>query len=310
MRFDSIVDMSEVDALVSLSVKRETSARFVTSLLEDGESRPRWCRIARADDGTLLAAHVLDSWSPDGAPGEVPTSVHLLGHVDEAAAVALLAHDLIAFGAQSVATRVVIDTDASLELRTLRQAQPTILQATGFRFEVDRVRLTWRSSAQAPRPAGRLTFARAATFPNTTLERIFAEVGDGSADYGMRSARAEHGRSAEAAARLARARHRDHPDNWFVLGLDSTAQPVGYVQSAIAGPGRAFLAEIGVIESRRGHRYVDELLAYGTAVVVDAGLTTLVSDTDHDNRAMRAAFARGGYVEFATRQDFRWRTPT
>jgi RimJ/RimL family protein N-acetyltransferase len=69
---------------------------------------------------------------------------------------------------------------------------------------------------------------------------------------------------------------------------------------------RAVLAEIGVVESQRGRRHVDDLLAYGTAVVVDAGITTLAADTDAGNRAMRAAFARAGYVEFASRRDLRW----
>ena len=35
-------------------------------------------------------------------------------------------------------------------------------------------------------------------------------------------------------------------------------------------------------------------------------MKTLVSTTDRENRAMRAAFARAGYVEFAAQRDFRW----
>ena len=157
------------------------------------------------------------------------------------------------------------------------------------------------------RPAGTLTFHPAAAFPADAIERIFAEVGDGSVDHGMRTVRAEQGREQEAARRLSHAWRRDHAEDWFVVGLDPSGEPVGFVQSAMVDGDRAILAEIGVVESRRGQRHVDELLAYGTAIVLDAGVTTLVSDTDQENRAMRAAFARAGYVEYATRRDFRWR---
>jgi hypothetical protein len=80
----------------------------------------------------------------------------------------------------------------------------------------------------------------------------------------------------------------------------------GYVQSATAEDGHALLAEIGVVQSRRGYRYVDDLLAYGTLAALRSGATLLLSDTDQDNHPMRAAFARAGYVEFASRRDFRW----
>ncbi len=306
MMFRGISDESEVARLVSLSVKRDSSARWVVGVLERGESRPQWCRMAWSDDGELLAAHVFDSWSPLGDPGEVPTFVQLLGHSDEAAATGLLTHDLAAFGARLVRARASVDADASPELRSLRGTQCSVLAAAGFEFEVHRVRLSWPTGVAAPRPSATLTFQPAATFPPGTLERIFAEVGDGSVDHGMRTVRAGSGRQREAAQRLRRAWRRDHAEDWFVVGLDSGGTPVGFVQSAMVDSDRAILAEIGVVESQRGRRHVDELLAYGTAVVLHAGVRTLVSTTDRENRAIRAAFARAGYVEFASQRDFRW----
>lgn len=306
MMFRSISDVSEVEPLVSLSVKLDSSTRWVTGLLERGESRLPWCRMAWSDDGELLAAQVFDSWSPESDPGEVPTFVQLLGHSDEAAATGLLTHDLAAFGARSVRARVSLEADASPQLRALRETQCSVLEAAGFAFEVHRVRVSWPNGAAAPRPSGTLTFQPAATFPPGTLERMFAEVGDGSVDHSMRTVRAESGREQEAAQRLGHAWHRGHAEDWFVVGLDSSGTPVGFVQSAMVDADRAILAEIGVVESQRGRRHVDEFLAYGTAVVLDAGVKTLMSTTDRENRAMRAAFARAGYVEFASQRDFRW----
>jgi len=66
--FRSITDESEVDSLVSLSVKRDSSIRWVTGLLDRGESRLEWCRSARSDDGELLAAHVFDAPRSSSTP--------------------------------------------------------------------------------------------------------------------------------------------------------------------------------------------------------------------------------------------------
>lgn len=321
MIFRSITGRSEINLLVSRSAKREVSAQWVTGLLERGESRLQWCRMALSGDREalsgdreLLAAHAMDSWSLDRDPGDTPTFVHLLGHADEAAAVALLNHDLRMTGAATVDARLVSEADAPAELRTLREGQQRVLEAAGFTLEVDRVRLhRTTSSGPGPRPpqphAGKLTFRPAATLAEDDLVEMFAAVSDGSADHGMITGRAEHGRRQEAATRLGQARRRKHEDDWFVVGVDGAGVPAGYVQSALDADDQAFLAEIGVVESQRGHRYVDELLAYGTGVLADRGETRIRAYTDAANRAMRAAFARGGYAQTGSRRDFRRRIP-
>lgn len=280
------------------------------NLLDRGEGRPEWCRMAFSDAGELLAAHVFDSWSPTGDPGPIPTYVLLLGHSDATAAADLLTHDLEALGARSVEARIVIEYDASPALRAIREAQPAIVRAAGFELDIDRVRLRWPFRHETPQPKGVLTFRPEATIEPDTVERIFAEVADESVDNWMRSERAKLGRQQEAAQRLAIARNRNYPDDWFVIGFNRDDEPVGYVQSAMINDNRTILAEIGVVAAHRGHRYVDDLLAYGTRIALAAGPSSLTSDTDQPNRAMRAAFARGGYEEFASRHDFRWTIST
>ncbi|WP_043727046.1 N-acetyltransferase [Kutzneria sp. 744] len=80
-------------------------------------------------------------------------------------------------------------------------------------------------------------------------------------------------------------------------------------QAARVHGDRAIMAELGVVQTQRGRGYAGQLLAYGTATVLDDGLTQITTDTDQANRRMRAAFARCGYVEFATRHDFSWARP-
>jgi RimJ/RimL family protein N-acetyltransferase len=319
MIFRSIIDRSEIGFLVSRSAKREASAHWVAGLLERNESRLQWCRMALSNGGELLAAHAMDSWSFDRDPGATPTFVTLLGHADEEAAVALLTCDLGAFGAAAVDARLVSDADAPAELSMQREGQQRVLAAAGFTIEVDRIRLQWPTSLPEPSapgmpppgpgPAGGLAFRPAAALPEGDLVEVFAAVSDGSADHGMVTGRAEHGRREEAAIRLGQARRRKYEDDWFVVGVDGAGVPVGYVQSALDVDDLGFLAEIGVVESQRGRRYVDELLAYGTGVLADNGQTRIRAYTDAANRAMRAAFARAGYAETGTRRDFRRRVP-
>jgi RimJ/RimL family protein N-acetyltransferase len=52
---------------------------------------------------------------------------------------------------------------------------------------------------------------------------------------------------------------------------------------------------IGVVPEQRGHGYVDDLLAEGTALLADQGAEVVKADTDTGNVPMAAAFARAGY---------------
>lgn len=297
------VQPDEVDLLVSRSAKIADSARWVRGLLERGDSRLSWCRVAVEGD-ELLAAQALDSWSPDRPPADVPTFVRMLGHTDREAATALLINDLQLFRATCVHANLSCGADATRDLRRLRQDQHQVLLASGFELLVDRVSAQW-SGAPLPTVDPALTFQPAADVPEEDLLKIFAAVGDGSADHGMRSGRADHGRREEASTRLRAARRRTYEHHWFAVARDALSTPVGYVQSALIN-GRAVLAEVGVVEAHRGRRIVDQLLTYGTNVLTAEGNTHIRAHTDQANLAMRRAFARAGYTEAGTRRDYRW----
>lgn len=306
MIFRRIADLGEVDLLVSRSMNASASARWVTGVLERGQSRLSWCRMAISEGEQVLAAHVMDSWSPDAGPGKIPTFVQLLGHVDEAAATSLLVHDLAATGARDVQVRLSSDADAPAQLRAMREQQHQVLAAAGFDLTVERVRVHRHGDAPPlPRQPARLTFQPAATAATAEVVEIFAAVGDASLDHAMTTGRAEHGRDGEATRRLDRALRRTHDEDWLVLGLDEAGAPVGYVQAAIAEGGPAILAEVGVVQPRRGHGYVDDLLAHATATLAARGHPQVRAFTDTANHPMRAAFTRAGYSETGTRHDFR-----
>jgi RimJ/RimL family protein N-acetyltransferase len=297
MIFRSIIDESELDLLVSLSRKRDTTARWIAGMIARGETRADWCRLAIVA-GELVAAHAFDSFHP-GAPIRC---LNLLGHRDPTNAAALIDHDLSGLDIASVEAQITVYHDAERDLAALRESQAAVLIDAGFELAVHRVQLRWTGTA--PRVSDRLQFRPASQLPAEELERLFREVTDGSLDHSMTYDRAETDPVTEACDRLARARARAYQDGWFAVGVDDSGEPVGYVQSALVGD-RPILAEIGVVQSRRGVGYSNDLLAYGTAVVADHGYVD--STTDAGNTPMRAAFARAGYVESGSRRDFRWR---
>ncbi len=301
MIFRSLAGRSELNLLVSLSRKSEVTARWIGGMLDQGDTRPEWCRIALGPRGELRAAHAFHSPRPEGSPAQVA----LLGHADRSAAEALLRHDLRHFDLNSLGAHQAVYTDGHPRVAELRAEQEAVLLAVGFRVTVPRV-LLGRPAGPIDVPNG-LSFRPASSVAPDRLRGIFRDVGDGSLDYEMRTVRSEAGPDAEAAYRLDRALARDFRDDWFVIGLDGSGTPVGYVQSAVVGDGRAILAEIGVVAARRGSGYVNDLLAYGTGKL--AGFPEVVSTTDAGNVPMRAAFARAGYAETGTRTDFGWDRP-
>jgi RimJ/RimL family protein N-acetyltransferase len=68
--------------------------------------------------------------------------------------------------------------------------------------------------------------------------------------------------------------------------------------------GVAFITLVGVVPERRGQRYVDDLVARATGVLVEAQEETIRADTDSANEPMAKAFARAGFVNFMTRTEY------
>lgn len=276
--------------------------RSVSDSLASGGTRPEWCRSASSADAGLLAAHAF--WSR--TPADPPVLVDLLGHRDRAAATALLRHDLEWLAVDAMDCQVVIADDADDALRRLRTAEAGMLVDAGFRAVVERIRVEWLRAVGCPSVAQSLRMRPASQVATDDLVALFAGVGDGSLDAGMIADRARLGRTGAARDRLARRTAMRHEDGWFAVGVDPRGNAVGYVLAALVDGNRPVLAEIGVAESARGRRLVDELLAHGTRVLAEHGALQIRGDVDAANRPMRAAFSRAGYREFATRQDYRW----
>jgi RimJ/RimL family protein N-acetyltransferase len=71
-------------------------------------------------------------------------------------------------------------------------------------------------------------------------------------------------------------------------------------------PGFLTIFYVGVVPDMRGRGYVNDLLAAGTATLLEANMNDkpLIADTDISNAPMAAAFERAGWTRFAGRQEY------
>ncbi len=95
----------------------------------------------------------------------------------------------------------------------------------------------------------------------------------------------------------------DHPD-WWLAAYTPDQQPVGHVVGVPFNLHRheGAIGYIGVVPEQRGHGYSADLLRDGMRAMTNAGITTVIADTDETNRPMQAAFERCGYQ----RTDMTW----
>ena len=118
-------------------------------------------------------------------------------------------------------------------------------------------------------------------------------VSEGTLDREIQGERERLG--AERAARefFEDARRVRHESSWWRLAYTPAEELVGLVMPA-EPPGFLTIFYVGVVPGMRGQGYVDDLLAAGTATLLEVGRRDekpLRADTDVANRPMAAAFS-------------------
>lgn len=303
IRFRALADAANLDDFVdgltdSASVRDRLSGDF-----EAGTVRPAWCWAAY-DGARIVARH--HWWGPVGADAPIVLAPLDAPDEDLDAAIALVKRARAAVGTREAWSEITLPADEPGDPWGVRAQRVQVLEQTGFRFAVDRVRVEWLGDSDLPRLTGVLTFRPASSLPHDAVTALFADVADESLDHGMVEDRERLGRDGEAAKRLSFNLAYPGVDDRFVVGVDSSGDDVGYVIPAVQGE-LGVIAEIGAARKHRGRGYVNELLAHGVSVLVEAGVRRIVADTDCANAPMRAAFARAHFAEFARRWDWGWR---
>ncbi|WP_405762318.1 GNAT family N-acetyltransferase [Streptomyces sp. NBC_01420] len=191
-------------------------------------------------------------------------------------------------------------------VREAVEARVRVMERTGARMLVERLRLEWRAGTPVPAASGRLRFRP--VDGREDLLALMTPVMEGTLDA--------HGRQDLASGlspREAAEKHYDEefagyttPREWWRVAELPDGEPVGFVIPA-RNSYNPIIAYIGVLPAHRGRGYIDDILAEGTRVL--AGQEDVVrvrASTDLGNVPMAKAFARLGYINFERSFDMVW----
>ncbi|MFF7337964.1 GNAT family N-acetyltransferase [Streptomyces sp. NPDC008163] len=187
-------------------------------------------------------------------------------------------------------------------VREAVEARIRVMERTGARMLVERLRLEWRAGTPVPAASGRLRFR--AVEGREDLLALMTPVMEGTLDA--------HGQT-DLTPRLAAEKHYDEelagyatPREWWRIAELPDGEPVGFVIPA-RNSYNPIIAYIGVLPAHRGHGYIDDILAEGTRILAaQDGVERIRAATDLGNVPMARAFARLGYVNFERAFDMVW----
>ncbi|MES9510250.1 GNAT family N-acetyltransferase [Streptomyces sp. NPDC000609] len=280
--------------------------------LESGRRRPGWMWVAMR--GEQVVARIA-WWSQDGAapllldvfdlddtlpePGRGEAGLKLL----EAATAAV-----VPAGAPrpEYGRFVPADWREDPASREVVEARIRVMERSGARMLVERLRLEWRPGTAVPAGSGRLRFRQVES--REDLLALMTPVMEGTLDA--------HGQADLASglsAREAAEKQYDEelvsyrtPREWWRIAELPDGEPVGFVIPA-RNSYNPIIAYIGVLPARRGHGYIDDILAEGTRVLAaQEGVERIRAATDLGNVPMARSFARLGYVNFERSFDMVW----
>ncbi|WP_406456294.1 GNAT family N-acetyltransferase [Streptomyces sp. NBC_00876] len=280
--------------------------------LESGRRRPEWMWVALlgervvariawwSQDGKeplVLDFFDLDDTLPEPARGEA--GLRLL----EAATAAV-----VPAGAPrpEYGRYVPPDWREDPAVRDAVEARIRVMERTGARMLVERLRLEWRPGTPVPADSGRLRFRPVSG--REDLLALMTPVMEGTLDAHGRQDLAS-GLSARAAAEKQydeELANYSTPQEWWRIAELPDGEPVGFVIPA-RNNYNPIIAYIGVLPSQRGHGYIDEILAEGTRVLAaQDGVERIRAATDLGNVPMAKSFERLGYVSFERAFDMVW----
>jgi GNAT superfamily N-acetyltransferase len=296
-----------VEAAGTPAHRREVE-QYLESMFTAGSMRPEWCFVAEDDSGPLgriafwtlpgmekpFALVLLDvAW--DGAYMDVGT--RLLGAVLDMAR---------ALGAGEI-EHVVDDPPMQPQFQNYPEKRAELLLGVGFalRRETDRFE---RREGETPAVPERVSLRTLKEVGEDAYVEAMMEVSEETLDREIRGGRERLGALRAAREFFEDARRVKHDPAWWQLAYSPNGDLVGLVMPA-EPPGFLTLFYIGVVPRMRGQGYVDDLLAAGTATLLEARSRAghekpLRVDTDVANRPMAAAFERAGWMKFAKRREY------
>src|SRR5215210_2549749 len=280
--------------------------KYLDRMFAAGSMRPEWCFVA--EEGNRPVGRVA-FWTLPGMEqpfalvlldvdweGDYPSvGKRLLGSVlDEAHAL----------GAKEI-EHVVDDPPIRPQFQHHQEKRIQLLKDVGFSLRRETSRFEWHGTEALSEP-GRLSFRTLEEVGEEPFVEAMARVSEGTLDREIAEERQRIGAREAAQEFFDDAKGVKHDPSWWQLAYAPDEEQVGLVMPA-EPPGFLTIFYVGVVPEMRGRGYVDDLLAAGTATLLEArnrDENPLIADTDIANGPMAAAFERAGWSRFAGRGEY------
>ncbi|GHC74874.1 N-acetyltransferase [Nocardiopsis terrae] len=169
---------------------------------------------------------------------------------------------------------------------------------------VERLRYEWFAGYPVPRPSGRLRFR--GIEGTEDILGLMARALEGTLDAHDRVDLDEKSAEEVAAANFAdEFANYTTPRDWWRVATLPDGEPVGFVIPA-RNAYHPIIAYIAVLPEHRGNGYIDDLLAEGTRVLAEEGVSSVRAATDVGNAPMAEAFTRAGYDTISAVVNMTW----
>ena len=285
---------------------RSEVRQYLDRMFAAGSMRPEWCFVAE-EEGRPVGRVAF--WTLPGM--EAPFALVLLDvdwEGDYAVVGPRLLKDILdkarGLGAGEI-EHVIDEPPIRPQFQHHAQKRIELLESVGFSLRRETGRFEWNGEAPPAGPA-RLSFRTLKEVGEKAFIDAMKTVSDLTLDREIREERERLGPAQAAQEFFDDARRVQYDPSWWRLAFASGGELAGLVMPANP-PGFLTIFYVGVTPEMRGRGCVDDLLAAGTATLLEARRKDdkpLIADTDVANSPMAAAFERAGWTRFAGRREF------
>lgn len=284
--------------------------RYLQRMLQQGSIRLEWCFVAEEASqiiGTIAYWAVPSSGKPQDIvllelPWERDTFL--------SSGTQLLQETLLemqqTYGVQTFWHE--IDTPpGDAQWQFFPEQRTVLLHQVGFQDRRRTLRFELQAEARSPIIPERLLFRPLPEVGKAAFIAAIEQASQGTFDQRIQQDREQQGTERQALTFFEAMQRMEYDPAWWCLAYTQERELAGLIAPAHVPeyyPTVAVIYYIGVVPQFRGHGYVNDLLAHGTASLFRAGFSTIHADTDVSNIPMANAFRRADYQQFATRHEF------
>lgn len=291
--------VNNVDEFVCAPGDPEDYADSVSGLWDTGESRPDWCFLLEDGHAKVgrIGFRVAPTVSDPSRLGSLPADelfvygLHLRWEDDYLDA----GRRLIAEAAAAISGEVpeMLEIRINNSVHPSAEARVHLMNELGMDLFQEKHGFFWTDEGRLVKSSDRLEFRSISDIGLEAYREVMAPCGMGTLDRNDRYYWTGCGPN-NWAAEMTEYLTDDDAHMWLVAYRH--AEPVGYVNIVSVEDWGSTIGHVGVLADHRGRGYIHELLAAGTAVAQQSGITSMLSDVDVLNDPMISAMQRAGHI--------------